>query len=233
MTSATAGPLRYVLAVRPLPGPAPYELDFLKSPKLPPKPQILERSIHAPGAQPVAPRLRQALLSRLWARFPGLCVEDWRGSFQPAPPLAHALRAHVLPPPGSAALPARGSAPLEGWRGSCPPAPPLTHALQARALPVRPPGLAAPFARGSARQAGRKVPTAESPTFEAVIDISSTAAAPGIRIPSTRGPHPRSPLRRQNIHRRRCRLHRRLARLGLRLGQRGENDRHPQRQVRA
>ena len=36
MTSVTAGQLRYAFAVRPLPGPAPYELDFLESPKMPP-----------------------------------------------------------------------------------------------------------------------------------------------------------------------------------------------------
>ena len=66
---------------------------------------------------------------------------------------------------------------------------------------------------------------------------SSTAAETGTRTPSTQGPHPHSPLRRQNLHRRRrrprSRLHRRLARLGLRLGRRSEDDRHPQRQMRA
>ena len=50
---------------------------------------------------------------------------------------------------------------------------PLAYALQAQ-REARPPGLDRPPAYGSARQAGRKAPTKESPTFEAVVDSDCT-----------------------------------------------------------
>jgi hypothetical protein len=132
MTSVTAGPLRYAFTVRPLTGPAPYELDFLESPKLPPQ----------FWRQPTLPARNRWLLDsgKHYSLGPGRGSqpreEDWLRTGEAAARLHTTL---------------------------------LAHALQARALPARPPGLAAPPARGSARHAWRKRPTAESPTFEAVI----------------------------------------------------------------
>ena len=73
-------------------------------------------------------------------------------------PMARALQAQrtLLRPPQAA----RGKAPL-------------AYALQAQ-RESQPPGLGRPPAYGSARQAGRKAPTKESPTFEAVVDSGCT-----------------------------------------------------------
>ena len=168
LTYATAGPLRYALAVKPLPGPAPYTLNFLephdleKSPKLPPKSNGGPKSnwwLLDCG--------KRYSLCPAWACFPACATAGARAAGAGAaafwlgfPP---ACGVSPPPPPGSVAPPARGKAPLayalQVQR---------THALQARhALPPqsRPPGLDRPPARGSARQAGRTRRPLEGATY--------------------------------------------------------------------
>ena len=85
----------------------------------------------------------------------------------PLAPVLQAQRTLLLPP-----RPARGKAPL-------------AYALQAQRTQPRPPGLDRPPAHGSARQAGRKAPTKESPIPPRLFSFS-TAAARGTRTLAAR-----------------------------------------------
>ena len=156
--------------------------------RLPGKPEIaaeILEVVHAPGAQPVlAPRLRQAHYSLGSGRGSQLHEEDWRGSCPPAPPLAHSLQARRTCCRRLARLP-RPLAARDHWCTRC-----RRARCQLARLAWLPRPLAARLGKRQAGGAERKGPTAESPTFEAVIDSGCT-----------RHSHPR---RKDLIHTRHC-----------------------------